>query len=86
MWEGKKGAREGGQGCCLLSRLSPSIDPRWLLCGAERELTSADCIQELGDKFGHVSVTPMSRLGSSCHARPGAQASAPRPWRRANDL
>lgn len=41
-------------------------------------------IQELGGEIGHAAIRLMTRLGSSCHARPRVQASAPRLWRRAH--
>ena len=86
MWEGKRCWEPERLGCSLPSRLQLTHSPRapaWW--GSGRADLCRPWIRELGGEFGHASIRPMTRLGSSCRARPGAQVSAPRPWRRAND-
>lgn len=77
--------REGSAAFCFPD-CGPSTPPRPVaLWGRERADFCRLWIRELGNQFDFASRT-MSRMGSPCHARPGAQASAPRPWHLAISL
>ena len=73
MWEGKGWQELEWQSCSLLPKVAAPVP-----LGRGRADFGRPQIWELGGKFGCGPIRPMTRLGSSCHAMPGAQASAPR--------